>query len=99
MTPCRTHSPKVHPVSDRPEEPNTLSSRLCWKLHDAVPLEEGGSHANVRSPLRLSMVLVRFRLPPPQKAAPGRHVHWRLEHDQVTPFELETLCVHPLDAQ
>jgi hypothetical protein len=99
ITPCRTHSPKLHPVSDRPEEPNTVSNRLCWKLHDAVPLEESGSHAIVRSPLSPSIVLVRFRLPPPQKVAPGRHVHWRLEHDQVAPFELETLCVHPLASQ
>ena len=75
MTPCLTHSPKVQPLSDNPDDPNTLCSTLCWKLHDAVPFAASGSQEIVRPPVRPLMVVVRFNDPLPQKVVPGRQVH------------------------
>lgn len=95
MTPCLTHSPKVQPLSDNPDDPNTLCRTLCLKLHEAVPFAATGSQEIVRASLSPLIVLVKFNDPAPQKVVPGRQVHRRPEHDQVAPLDPETVCEHP----
>ena len=96
MTLCATHSPNVHPLSARPEDPNTCWMVSCRNAHVAVLSEEGGSQDMPSVPLSVSMIPVRFdNETAPQNVVPARHVHFRFwQFQSALPSPEPRSCWH-----
>lgn len=75
-----THSPKTHPCSPSPLEPNILLRVGCWKWHVLVL-----SQSIVRGPESELIVLVRLdTTTAPQNVVFGIHWHCKVEQVQVS---------------